>query len=185
MKILITAFEPFGKSTTNQSAEICNALAMDHIEYLLLPVLFEGAYSKVKAYIEDHNMTHVIALGEGPVEVPSVEHVAMNMMHARIPDNAGYQPKLAIIDQSVPIALLTSFPIQRVVDKISPIQLKHEHSFHAGTYVCNDLYYRLLRGFPNIKSVFIHVSNRKENFQANLQFVREFVQQVVTTLGAD
>jgi pyroglutamyl-peptidase len=168
MKLLLTAFEPFGGAKINQSKEILEATKNTNIERLLLPVEFEEAYIKLKAYVEDRAITHIIALGEGPNPILHLEHLALNIQHARIADNLGYQPQQQTVVLSGPLSLKTSFPIDNISQLLLDKKIPFVHSYHAGTYVCNDLYFRMLLQLPNISSLFIHVPNQNENFSLNL-----------------
>lgn len=168
MKLLLTAFEPFGGAKLNQSKEILEASKHTNIERLLLPVEFEGAYLKLKAYVEARAITHIIALGEGPNPILHLEHLALNIQHARIPDNVGFHPQQQSVVLSGPLSIKTRFPINTVSKLLADKKIPFVHSYHAGTYVCNDLYFRMLLQMPNVSSLFIHVPNQNQHFSLNL-----------------
>ena len=61
------------------------------------------------------------------------------------------------IDQNQNLALMTKFPVDRIHQKLKSQNHPVEISFSAGAYVCNDLYFKTLSTYPDLKSVFIHV----------------------------
>ena len=89
------------------------------------------------------------------------ERVAINLMDARIPDNAGFQP----VDQPVvpggPAAYFATLPVRRMAEAIEKAGLPAQISNTAGTYVCNCLLYTLLHTaaveYPGMPGGFIHV----------------------------
>ena len=89
------------------------------------------------------------------------ERVAINLMNARIPDNAGFQP----VDQPVvpggPAAYFATLPVRRMAEAIEKAGIPAQISNTAGTYVCNCLLYTLLHTaaveYPGMPGGFIHV----------------------------
>ena len=89
------------------------------------------------------------------------ERVAINLMDARIPDNAGFQP----VDQPVvpggPDAYFATLPVRRMAETIEKAGIPAQISNTAGTYVCNCLLYTLLHTaaveYPGMPGGFIHV----------------------------
>jgi pyroglutamyl-peptidase len=162
MRLLITAFEPFGGGVVNQSHEILKTLDQPHLHKLLLPVNFASAFLQLQAYVNTHQITHIIALGEGPNQALHLEHLALNIQHARIPDNQGHQPQQQSIKPDAPIVMKTTFLVDKLATWLTNAGIPFHHSYHAGTYVCNDLYYRMLLELSSTPSIFIHVSNQPQ-----------------------
>ena len=113
MRILITGFEPFGGQSINPSWEVARALDGLHlpqaqVRAVQLPCVFAQAMTVLKRALQDIEPDIVLALGqaEGRSDI-SVERVAINIMDARIADNAGAQP----IDQPV----VAGAPVQQVI----------------------------------------------------------------------
>ncbi len=97
-KVLITGIEPFDGDAVNPSWQIAQALAGEHIAgaeivVLELPCVLGVANQQLIAAIEALQPLAVICLGlaGGRAEI-SLERVAINLIDARIPDNAGKQP---------------------------------------------------------------------------------------------
>ena len=92
-RILITAFEPFGGSLRNASAEILSLLPDEiagcTVRKMLLPVVFGKAAEAVLRQDADA----VFLLGEaGRRTAVTPELLARNIRDARIPDHEGNQP---------------------------------------------------------------------------------------------
>jgi pyroglutamyl-peptidase len=96
-----------------------------------------------------------------------LEKIALNWRQSTQPDEAGYIPETTFIENGRELATMTKFPVDVVAQQLKQQGHPIEISFSAGTYVCNDLYFKTLTEFPNVKSVFIHVpllpEQQKEN----------------------
>ena len=90
--------------------------------------------------------TMFAALAVAPVLVGGllVERVGLNLVDARIPDNAGVQPVDEPVVPGGPAAYLVSLPVKAMLAGIREAQVPAELSLSAGTYVCNALLYQVL-----------------------------------------
>lgn len=158
MNILVTAFEAFNQKGDNQSEKIAKLITLEHVQRLILPVAFKKAFQTLENHLKTHHYDMIIMLGEGPNKVLHLEHVALNMMHARIPDNSGYQPLNIPIDDG-PLSLESTLPLDHFSKILQQEHTPYNDSYHAGTYVCNDLFYRVMRLNLTIPCGFIHVPN--------------------------
>ena len=158
MNILVTAFEPFDQKGDNQSEKIARSLSLDHVDILILPVAFRLAFQTLENHLKTCSYEMIIMLGEGPNNVLHLEHVALNVMHARIPDNLGYQPLNSAINDG-PLSLHSTLPLEQFKEIFNNRNLPFHDSYHAGTYVCNDLFYRVMHLNLTIPCGFIHVPN--------------------------
>lgn len=158
MNILVTAFEPFDQKDDNQSEKIARSLSLDHVDILILPVAFRLAFQTLENHLKTCSYEMIIMLGEGPNNVLHLEHVALNVMHARIPDNLGLQPLNTAIDDG-PLSLHSTLPLDQFKEILTNNNYLFYVSYHAGTYVCNDLFYRVMRMHLTIPCGFIHVPN--------------------------
>ena len=104
----------------------------------------------------------MVCLGQagGRTEV-TPERVAINLMDGRIPDNDGFQPADIPIVPDGPAAYFSTLPIRAMVKAMESSGVPARISNTAGTYVCNDLMYRVLhwaeRNRPGLPCGFIHV----------------------------
>lgn len=171
-KILVTCFAPFDHRGTNQSSLIAHRLHSSQLTILELPVVFQGAYDVLKEHLNSHSYDVILALGEGPNRTIALEHIAVNVMHARIPDNQGFQPCDTTIDPTLPLSLPSTLPLNALAARLDQNHHLYHHSYSAGTYVCNDLFYRLMAAPLSIPRGFIHVSYEKEFEVENLKAIQ-------------
>jgi pyroglutamyl-peptidase len=173
--LLISGFEPFENRSENQSFQVLRALQKAGYQTVSLPVLFRKAFETLKASIETNNPSVILSLGEGSEPIPRLEHFALNMMHARIPDNHGFIPELTLIQPRGKTTLTSTVPIDELASYLDEKKVLYRHSFHAGTYVCNDLYYRTLMEYGHKVVVFVHVSHDPKDFLESLATVQAIV----------
>ena len=166
MKILYTGFAPFGGERVNPSFEALRLLpdSLDGAAVLRmeLPTTFESAGKLLLDTIGRENPDIVICVGQaGGRAAVTPERCAINVRDARIPDNAGHQPKDEPVIAGGPAALFSTLPIKAMAAAARKDGFAAEISNSAGTFVCNDLMYSLLytleREFPAVRGGFIHV----------------------------
>ncbi len=171
MRILVTAFEPFGKETINPSYEAIKKVKdriMDfEIIKVQLPTVFYLSTKKAIEKIEEINPDAVLSIGQAARKYSvNVERVAINIDDARIPDNAGQQPVDTPIDLDGMPAYFATIPIKKIVEEIKKEKIPAVISNTAGTYVCNHLMYGILNHIHKnnlpIKAGFIHVPYASE-----------------------
>ncbi len=164
--ILVTGFEPFDNAKMNPSFEavkkLPDSINGNQIMKLELPVVFGEAAAKVIAAIEKGSPDAVVMTGvaAGRDKI-TPEVIAINLADARIPDNAGASPKMERIAADSPDGLFSTLPVSRMVTVMGDAGVKAGLSYSAGTYVCNDTFYRVndyvrIHGL-NIPCGFIHV----------------------------
>jgi len=164
--VLLTGFEPFGGEVVNPSWEVARALdgrriAGHRIDALRLPVAFDAAIIALRAAVDERSPVLVLALGQaGGRARLSLERVAINLVDARIPDNAGLQP----IDQPVlagaPNAYFTNLPVKAMRAAIDAVGIPAELSHSAGYYVCNAVFFALMHALqqhPRCRGGFMHL----------------------------
>ena len=166
MKILVTAFDPFGGESINPALEAVK-LMKDKIDgaeivKLEIPTVFRKSIDKVAEAIVKENPDVVLSIGQagGRFEV-TPERVAINVDDARIPDNEGNQPiDVPIYEDGAP-AYFTTLPVKAMVEAIREAGLPSSLSNSAGTFVCNHIMYGVLYQIEkmgkNIRAGFIHV----------------------------
>ena len=168
-KLLLTYFTPFGWEMTNASAEAAKLLPETIGEWTLekmeLPVVFGLAGERCLALIETLRPEAVLMLGQAAGrEAVTPELVARNARWARIPDNAGNEPKGEPVVQGGEDALFATLPVRAMTEAIRAADLPAFLSADAGRYVCNDLYYTVLQTLRTpafsekpIPAAFVHV----------------------------
>lgn len=159
MKILITAFEPFGDDTINPTMLILDALkgnARSELVKQVLPTVFFESAEQLKTLVREHAPQAIIMLGQagGRANI-SIERVAINLIEAVIPDNKGNQPYQSM---EGPVGIYTTLPFEAIRKRLEQNHVPVEYSYSAGTYVCNHLFYEAMQLTRSaIPAGFIHV----------------------------
>lgn len=170
MKILVTAFEPFGDNDKNASLEVLNALEpADGRELikLVVPVVFGKAADIVNNTIDLERPDAVILLGQaGGRRCISLETTAVNLCDAKNPDNEGNKPEKTPVVADGKETYPSTLPLERMLALLKKEGIAAELSDSAGTYVCNNLMYGVLHHLEqtgnDIPAGFIHVPYFRE-----------------------
>ncbi len=166
MKLLLTAFDPFGGDAINPALEavklVADKIGRFDIVKLEVPTVFGKSIDTVAKAIEEEKPDVVLCIGQagGRFEI-TPERVAINVDDARIKDNEGNQPIDTKIFEDGENAYFTTLPIKAMVEAIREANLPAAVSNTAGTFVCNHLMYGVLytlaKKYPHIKGGFTHV----------------------------
>ncbi len=166
MKILLTAFDPFGGEPVNPAQKaveaVSDVVAGAEVVKCIVPTVFgksiETVYEAMKR--EKPDVTFCIGQAGGRVGL-TPERVAINLNDARIPDNEGQQPLDTKIFEDGENAYFASLPVKAMVEKIKEAGIPASVSYTAGTFVCNHLMYGVLyyinKEFPGMRGGFMHV----------------------------
>jgi len=166
MKVLVTGFDPFGGDKINPAYEAVKLLPEKvegaKIIKVELPTVFGKCADVLEKAIIKHKPDAVLCVGQaGGRSVISVEKVAINLAEARIPDNDKQQPSDQPTVKGGPAAYFSTLPVKAMVKNIKDNGIPSSISYTAGTFVCNDIMYRLLhmidKKYPDMRGGFIHV----------------------------
>ncbi|MCU0755212.1 MAG: pyroglutamyl-peptidase I [Xanthomonadales bacterium] len=148
--ILLTGFTPFGGDAVNPSWEVARAFAGRRIGGLpvatvQLPTTFAGAPRVLRRALRefDPQLTLCLGLARGRRAL-SLERVAINLIDARIPDNAGLQPIDRPVRRRGAPAHFSPLPLKRMQAAVQAAGIPCELSLSAGSFVCNAVLYHLL-----------------------------------------
>lgn len=165
-KILITAFEPFDGKEKNASLEILSYKPIDInktiIKKVILPTSFKRVEKVLLNAIDTFEPDVIILLGEASHATHiRLERIGINLIHARIPDNDGYQPFDQIIKSDGQNAYFSTLPTHQIYERLTKQNIPVKYSFSAGTFLCNDVLYIVLytlskRKTSHVKAGFIH-----------------------------
>jgi len=183
MRILLTAFEPFGGNVSNITQEAIKELPEqigEHLLYkLVLPVSFRRAPVILRKAIEQQRPNFVLMLGQcGEGEKIRLERYAHNMMDSKLGDNDHYCPTEEIIYSDAPPALMVTvtMPLGNLVEECQQINLPVTISTSAGLYVCNRVYFEAL--YLRQQALFIHVPKNMD-IQITIKTLCFFVQNLL------
>ena len=172
-RVLLTGFAPFGGEPVNPSWQAVSLLGArrDDIAAVELPCEFAAALPVLRAAVAEHRPSLVVCVGQagGRLDV-TPERVAVNLIDARIPDNAGEQPVDVPVVSDGPAAYFTTLPVKACVAAIRAAGVPASVSHTAGTYVCNQVFYglmHLLSTLPDVRGGFVHVPYSPEQVAAS------------------
>ena len=166
MKVLLTAFDPFGGERMNPAQEavtlVSDQLGEIEIVKCYVPTVFEKSVEIVVEAIKIHRPDAVLCVGQaGGRPQLTLERVAINLDDAPIADNAGNQPIDRTILADGKNAYFSTLPVKGMVASIREAGIPAAISYTAGTFVCNHLMYGLLytleNHHPGIRGGFLHV----------------------------
>lgn len=149
-RVLMTGFEPFGGETINAAWEAVKGFQNETVEgadifVRQLPTVFGKAVEVLESELAAVQPDIVLCVGEaGGRSAISIERIGVNLDHARIPDNAGNQPKERPIIPDGPTAYWSTLPVADLVNELKSAGIPAEESFSAGTFVCNHVLYSLM-----------------------------------------
>ncbi len=136
MKILISAFDPFNGRETNISKEVLELLSSD-FDKAQLPTSYERSFIELRKKIDSIRPDLILMLGESSQAVDlEIERVAINFCDCSIPDNDEIVLKHSKISHHSRDLLESNLDFEKLSD--------FKISYHAGTYVCNCLFYKTL-----------------------------------------
>lgn len=157
--ILVTGFVPFLKHGVNSSQAVVERLARQRlpgVDTLVLPVEFGRGFEKLLEYLQGARPRAIVLLGmaAGARNV-RLERLAVNLADCesfgvkgrrtvRRPDNGGAEPLDQPIVPGGPLALPARADVKALGRALKGRGLPVELSLSAGSYVCNDIYYRTL-----------------------------------------
>ena len=162
--LLITGFDPFGGDTVNPSWEAVSRLPDTVGNYRLtklqIPTVFAVAAETVLAAAAQDAPDVILCVGQaGGRDAVTPERIAINMASAKKPDNAGNQPVEMPILPGAPDGMFSTVPVCAMAEAITAAGLPGKISNTAGTFVCNDTLFRLLRHYAGtpVRVGFVHV----------------------------
>lgn len=173
-RVLMTGFAPFGGESVNPSWQAVSLVAArrDDVAAVELPCEFGTSLPALGRALAEHRPSLVVCAGQagGRAEV-TPERVAINLIDARIPDNAGAQPLDAPVVPDGPAAYFSTLPVKACVAAIREAGVPASVSHTAGTYVCNQVFYGLMHllatEFPGVRGGFVHVPFSPEQVAAS------------------
>lgn len=168
--VLLCAFDAFGNETINPSWLAVSALEKSSVrlEKLELPTIFrqsaEIAIAKIKEISPDLIIMTGLAGGSSTI---AIERVAINIVDATMEDNAGNCPTDEVIVPNGPTAYFATWPIKSIINRLKENHIPATISNSAGTFVCNQLMYRVLHEISEqgktIPAGFVHFPYLKKD----------------------
>ena len=172
MRCLVTGFEPiFGikRTPSGELAKLWSSGSLSvpdvDVKSIILPQLFGVAAQRTCTEILSYRPHLVIMFGATQHNDPiRLERFAINIKNTTMGDNSRIPIRSAKISTDGPSAYEASWSCRDIVDALGPLGINAIESFHAGTHVCNDQLYLVMKwlsendiGHP-VGAGFVHVS---------------------------
>ena len=165
MRILVTAFDPFGGFDTNSSLIVLNKLPDKVgevcIDKLMIPTVFKESASVTWEKALETGADAILSLGQagGRVNI-TPEKIGINYADASIADNKGVLCSGESLSDGRD-AYFSSLPVEKMVKRANEKGFNSALSLSAGAFVCNSLLYLLLEKVEkeekDIKVGFVHL----------------------------
>lgn len=174
MKVIVSGFNPFGDFSLNPSQEAVKELP-DFVKFddeleqarvakLTLPTCCLEAWEILNQELlatKDEPFVVVLSgLADGRDKI-CLERFALNVRQFRIPDNSGHQWDEEHIHEGAPDALRTKSKLRELNEHLNKKGFACDISNHAGSYVCNETYYRSLFSWQDTANcrgiIFVHL----------------------------
>lgn len=185
-RLLITGFDPFGGATVNPSWMAVERLPDQIGECVLcklqIPTVFGKAAAAVLEIARQFCPDTILCIGQaGGRAAVTPERIGVNIRDARIPDNAGNQPRGEFVDSSGPAAYFSTLPVEAMAQAIRDAGVDATVSNSAGAFVCNDVLYSLLHHYDGtaVRVGFVHVPYLPEQGAPSMELA-----QIVRALEA-
>jgi pyroglutamyl-peptidase len=148
VRVLLTGFKPWGTERRNPSGEVARALG-GHV----LPVEYAAAGRRLRALIRAVGPDAILMLGLAPGgKTVALEALALNIDHSEDPGHRRWRKPI----QKGPLLLPTRLPIDALHRALSQAGIPVRISHHAGTFICNHVFYVALAG-SRVPCGFVHV----------------------------
>lgn len=147
MRLLVTAFGPFGGRELNASSLALAGLrkSFPGLRTRVLPVDAVIAPSRLKQAIRKIRPDALLMLGEaGGSTGIRLETTAWNELDFRIPDIAGRQYTARPIRRDAPVSLPSTLPLAEIHERL--VSQGHPVTFSGdpGRYLCNQIFFRAM-----------------------------------------
>lgn len=156
MRLLASAFEPFGGRRRNTSADLLRKLKLRSIfpdgdvdcRKVFLPVNFDTAWPRLRNIIDQWKPDLLVLTGEGKAAPVTLETAARNQRRSE-PQNSPINPELPPLIHSV-----AGERLGRELNSKMGISVEQD----PGDYLCNFIYFQCLSNRPKTPAVFLHIN---------------------------
>ena len=189
-KLLITGFDPFGGANANPSwlavEQLPDRVGNFELCKLQIATVYGEATRTVLETASEFHPDVILCVGQaGGRDAVTPERIGVNIRDARIPDNAGNQPRGEFVSAGGPAAYFATVPVEKMAQAIRDTQIPATVSNSAGAFVCNDTLYGLLHAYAgtNVQVGFIHVPYLPEQGSPSMALAR-IVSAIITAIQA-
>ena len=156
-KILVTGFDAFGGADGNPTEEIAKSMNTEikvrglenlAVHPTVLPTCCDLSWKTLRKQLKKHGKGPTVLIMTGLAESRSgveFERVALNLRDYRIEDNEGHKWPATPIHAKGKEAFISDLPLEKWATALRKKGIPAGVSNHAGSFVCNEIYYRALR----------------------------------------
>jgi pyroglutamyl-peptidase len=150
LKVILAGFTPFASLQMNPSQIIVEEFVQRHrlrndveIKGQILQTIYESAAFDITASIRSLRPNIILLFGvAADLEELRIERFALNIDDCPDADNSGEVRTGQPIIQDGPLGYRATIPVDALCRHLNEERLPARASNHAGTYVCNHVFYR-------------------------------------------
>ncbi len=156
--VLVTGFGSYPGVEENPSDAAVKGLqgfrvAGARVQALILPVVYGSAARKLKNAIKRFNPCAVVCFSAGRPGPFLLERIARNRDDDPRKDSTGKVHRGTPIDKKGPPELPSTLPLDVIRARLSAADIPSVASDEAGGYLCNHVFYQVLRALPPDRGV--------------------------------
>ena len=183
-KVLLTGFEPFHDQQVNESSQVVKEILKSGIEgvqisHRILTVDLAGSTvpSKILGF---EKFDAVVLLGlSRKSNIIQLERYARNKISMKFPDNSGRKLDNEIIQHNSPNTIQTTVSIHTFDEEFDSDD-DVEWSIDAGSFVCNETYFRTLASNSGTPILFIHLPKAdRVNLERQIEVVSTAIRLMI------
>lgn len=183
-KVLLTGFEPFHDQQVNESSQVVKEILNSGIEgvqisHRILTVDLAGSTvpSKILGF---EKFDAVVLLGlSRKSNIIQLERYARNKISMKFPDNSGRKLDNEIIQNNSPNTIETTVSIHTFDEEFDSDD-DVEWSIDAGSFVCNETYFRTLASNSGTPILFIHLPKAdRVNLERQIEVVSTAIRLMI------
>ena len=183
-KVLLTGFEPFHDQQVNESSQVVKEILNSGIEgvqisHRILTVDLVGSTvpSKILGF---EKFDAVVLLGlSRKSNIIQLERYARNKISMKFPDNSGRKLDNEIIQHNSPNTIETTVSIHTFDEEFDSDD-DVEWSIDAGSFVCNETYFRTLASNSGTPILFIHLPKAdRVNLERQIEVVSTAIRLMI------
>lgn len=179
-QVIVTGFDPFHTHRSNPSQlaveQLSDTVKIDEatkvrVAKLVLPTCCEGAWEQLQPAVDEISSGPFFLLLSGLADNRDhicLERFALNVRYYRKPDNSGHTHHDEFLEDG-PDAIRTSLPLFELDKLLHRKRIPSDISNYAGTFICNETYYRSLNRWQSNKNckgvIFVHVPPFRKYFK--------------------
>ncbi len=180
IQVIVTGFDPFHTNRVNPTQlaveQLPKSVKIDEvgavpITSLVLETCCQEAWGALQPAVESVRDQKFFLLLTGLADSRDhmcMERFGLNVRNYRVPDNAGHKHDDEYIEEG-PDAIRTQLPLYELAAYLRRRRIACDISNHAGSYICNETYYRSLNRWQAdancLGVLFMHVPPFRKYFK--------------------